>query len=58
MGNQLRDVDSYYDQARELEEFKKLFDYEKLSKLLGMLDSVNPKVEAKIKGKEEPVLEL
>ena len=42
----------------ELEEFKKLFDYEKLSKLLGMLESVNPKVEAKKKGREEPVLEL
>ena len=44
--------------SRELEEFKKLFDYEKLSKLLSMLDLVNPKVEAKRKGKEEPVLEL
>ena len=38
--------------SRELEEFKKL------SKLLSMLDSVNPKVGAKRRGKEEPVLEL
>jgi len=42
----------------ELEEFKKLFDYEKLSKLLSMVDSINPKVEAKRRGKEEPILEL
>jgi len=44
--------------SSELEEFKELFQFEKLSKLLGMIDSVNPKVEAVKKGKEEPVIEL
>lgn len=44
--------------SRELEEFKGLFQYEKLSKLLGMIDSVNPKVEAKKKEKEEEIIEL
>jgi len=44
--------------SSELEEFKELFQYEKLSKLLGMVDSVNPERKAVKKGKEEPVLEL
>ena len=44
--------------TNELEEFKELFQPEKLSKLLGMIDSVNPKVEAARKEKGEPVLEL
>jgi len=41
----------------ELEEFKELFQYEKLSKLLNMIDSVNPKVTA-AKKKREEVIEL
>lgn len=44
--------------SRELEDFKELFQYEKLSKLLSMLDSVNPKVEAVRRRKGEEVLEL
>jgi hypothetical protein len=44
--------------SNELEEFRKIFDFEKLSKLLSMVDSVNPKVEAGKRRKEEPVLEL
>jgi hypothetical protein len=42
----------------ELREFKKLFQYEKLSKLLGMLDQINPKVEAVKPKKGEEVIEL
>ena len=42
----------------DLEEFKDLFQYEKLSKLLSILNSVNPKVEAVKRKKEEEVLEL
>jgi hypothetical protein len=42
----------------ELEEFKELFSDEKLPKLLGMIDSVNPKLDV-IKGrKTEGVIEL
>ena len=44
--------------SAELEEFKELFQYEKLSKLLGMLDQVNPKVEAAKPKKGEDVVEL
>jgi hypothetical protein len=44
--------------SAELEEFKGLFRDEKLPKLLSMLDSVNPKVEAGKRRKEEGVLEL
>ncbi len=44
--------------SAELEEFKILFGDEKLPKLLGMIDSVNPKVEAGRRRKEEGVLEL
>jgi len=42
----------------ELEEFKELFDEEKLPKLLGMVDSINPKVEVGRRRKEEGVIEL
>jgi hypothetical protein len=42
----------------ELEEFKELFSDEKLPKLLSMLDSVNPKVEARKHRKDEGVIEL
>ena len=42
----------------ELEEFRKLFSDEKLPKLLGMLDSVNPKGEGGKRRKEEGVVEL
>jgi len=44
--------------SAELEEFKELFREEKLPKLLSMIDSVNPKVEAGKRRKEEGVLEL
>ena len=42
----------------ELEEFKELFISEKLPKLLSMVDSLNPKVEAGRQRKEEGVIEL
>jgi hypothetical protein len=42
----------------ELEEFKELFIGEKLPKLLSMVDSLNPKVEAGRQRKEEGVIEL
>ena len=42
----------------ELEEFKELFSDDKLPKLLSMLDSVNPKVEAGKHRKDEGVIEL
>jgi hypothetical protein len=42
----------------ELEEFRELFGDEKLPKLLGMLDALNPKVEGGKRRKEEGVLEL
>ena len=42
----------------ELQEFKELFDEEKLPKLLGMVDSINPKVEVGRRRKEEGVIEL
>jgi len=44
--------------AAELEEFKGLFSDEKLPKLLGMIDSLNPKVEGAKRRKEEGVIEL
>ena len=40
----------------ELEDFKELFQYDKLSKLTGMLDSVNPEAARRRRGEE--VLEL
>ena len=43
--------------SKELEDFKELFQYEKISKLLNILDSVNPKVEA-AKRRMEEVIEL
>jgi hypothetical protein len=42
----------------ELEEFRALFSDEKLPKLLGMIDSLNPKVEGGKRRKEEGVIEL
>ena len=42
----------------ELEEFRLLFSDEKLPKLLGMIDSLNPKVEGGKRRKEEGVIEL
>ena len=42
----------------ELEEFKELFQNEKLPKLMSMIDSVNPGVEAGKRRKEEGVIEL
>ena len=44
--------------SADLEDFEKLFQHETLSKLLGMLDSVNPKSEAAKRNKGEEVLEL
>ena len=42
----------------ELEEFKELLQDEKMPKLMSMIDSVNPKVEAGRRRKEEGVIEL
>jgi len=42
----------------ELEDFKQLFQYDKLSKLMEILESVNPKVQAGRRGKGEEVIEL
>ena len=42
----------------DLEEFKELFQYERLSKLLRMLDQINPEVEARKPRKDEEVIEL
>jgi len=42
----------------ELEDFKELFQYEKLSKLVSALDAVNPKFEVAERGKREEVIEL
>ena len=42
----------------ELEDFKEIFKDEKLPKLLGMIDSVNPKVEAGRQKRGEEVIEL
>jgi len=44
--------------SADLEDFEKLFQYDKLSKLLASLDSVNPKVGAERRRKDEEVLEL
>ena len=44
--------------SSELEDYKELFQYEKLSKLLGLLDSVNPGVEVLRRKKGEEVIEL
>jgi hypothetical protein len=42
----------------ELEDFKQLFQYDKLSKLMEILEAVNPKVEAERRRKGEEVIEL
>jgi len=42
----------------ELEDFRQLFQYEKLSKLMEMIEAVNPKAEAGKRGKGEEVIEL
>jgi len=42
----------------ELEEFRELLMNEKLTKLMSMLDSVNPKVEAARQRKGEEIIEL
>ena len=42
--------------SRELEDFHKLYEYDKMSKLLNVLDSVNPKVGKR--KKDEEVIEL
>ena len=45
--------------SSELEEINRLFQYDKLSKLLKMLDQVNPKVEkTKLNKEKEDVIEL
>jgi len=44
--------------AAELEEFKELFQYDKLSKLMGIIEAVNPKVKAGERRKGEEVIEL
>jgi len=45
--------------AAELEEFKEMLQDEKLPKLLGIIDKVNPEVKAGRRGKgEEEVIEL
>lgn len=42
----------------ELEEYRELFQYEKLEKLMGILEAVNPKVKASERRKGEEVIEL
>lgn len=42
----------------ELEDFKELFQPEKLSKLLNMIDAVNPEVKVAERKKREEVIEL
>ena len=42
----------------ELEEFRELLQNEKLTKLMSMLDSVNPKIEAVRQRKGEEIIEL
>lgn len=44
--------------TQELEEFKEMFQNEKLPKLLSMIELANPKVEAGRRRKEEGVIEL
>lgn len=44
--------------SADLEDFKGLFQYDKLSKLLTSLDSVNPQAEAARRRKGEEILEL
>jgi len=42
----------------ELEEFRELFQYEKLEKLMSILENVNPKVKGEERRKGEEVIEL
>jgi hypothetical protein len=44
--------------AAELEDYRELFQYEKLSKLIGILEKINPKVEAEKRRRGEEVIEL
>jgi len=44
--------------SADLDDFEKLFQHETLSKLLNMIDSVNPKAEVARRRKGEEVLEL
>ena len=44
--------------SAEMEKFKSLVQHEKMPKLMDMIDSVNPKVEASRRGKGEEVIEL
>ena len=44
--------------SAELEEFRELFQNEKLTKLMAMIDAVNPKVEAAGRRKGEEIIEL
>jgi len=44
--------------SADFEDFKELFQYDKLSKLLNIIDSVNPKAVVARRGREEEVLEL
>jgi len=43
---------------RDAEEYREIFQYEKLSKLMGILEAVNPKVEAVRRRKGEEVIEI
>jgi hypothetical protein len=44
--------------SAELEDFKEIFIYEKLSKLLSLVDSVNPQLKDIQKKKEEDIIHL
>jgi len=44
--------------SAEFEDFKELLNHEKLTKLVGMVDAVNPKAEAVRRKKGEEVIEL
>jgi len=44
--------------SMELEEFRELLQNEKLTKLMAMIDAVNPKVEAAGRRKGEEIIEL
>ena len=44
--------------SAELEDIKELFQYEKLSKLLNMIDSVNPEIVAGRRRRGEEIIEL
>ena len=44
--------------SAELEDIKELFQYEKLAKLLNMIDSVNPEIEVGRRRRGEEIIEL